>query len=134
MPEPRSPAPDKRMKERIYFPARDIAKAAGVTEVTIRNRPFLDVKQYGIFSTRAPVRPNPIGISVVTLRSVRGGRLYVQDLDVVEGTPLLDIKPYVPEFDSRPAEQVGWYATRLERLPRVRADGRFTRETLTKTQ
>ena len=91
--------------------------------------PFLDVKQQGIFSTRAPARPNPIGLSVVTLKKVRGRRLYVQDLDVVEGTPLLDIKPYVPEFDSRLGERVGRYAARLGRLQQVRADGRFTRET-----
>ncbi|HUH82786.1 MAG TPA: tRNA (N6-threonylcarbamoyladenosine(37)-N6)-methyltransferase TrmO [Nitrososphaerales archaeon] len=90
--------------------------------------PFLDVKRHGIFSTRAPARPNPIGLSVVTLKRVRGRRLYVQDLDVVEGTPLLDIKPYVPEFDSRLGGRVGWYAARLGRLRQVRADGRFTRE------
>ena len=90
--------------------------------------PFLDVRQHGIFSTRAPVRPNPIGLSVVRLLGVRGGRLRVQDLDVVDGTPLLDIKPYVPDFDSRQAGRVGWYAARLKLLPGQKADGRFTRD------
>jgi len=90
--------------------------------------PFLDNKEHGIFSTRAPVRPNPIGTSIVRLRGVRGRRLYVQDLDVLDGTPLLDIKPYVPRFDSRRAQRIGWYAKRIGKLNQTRADNRFTRE------
>ena len=71
--------------------------------------PFLDTKARGVFSTRSPKRPNAIGLSVVRLTGVKGTTLEVEDVDILDGTPLLDIKPYVPEFDSyrvRPA--AGW--------------------------
>ena len=74
--------------------------------------PFLDSVPRGIFATRAPARPNPIGLSVVKLVRVEGHILYVEDLDVLDGTPLLDLKPYVPEFDHRPDARIGW----LERV------------------
>lgn len=70
--------------------------------------PFLDSIPRGIFATRAPARPNPIGLSVVKLVRIEGHILYVEDLDVLDGTPLLDLKPYVPEFDHRPGVKVGW--------------------------
>lgn len=92
-------------------------------------KPYLDNKEHGIFATRAPVRPNPIGISIVRLREVRGGVIRVQDLDVVDGTPLLDIKPYVPQFDVRRVQRVGWYEQKIGKLHGTRADARFTRET-----
>ena len=90
-------------------------------------RPYLDKKVHGIFATRAPVRPNPIGISIVRLRKVRGRVIWVEDLDVVDGTPLLDIKPYVPEFDVRRAKSIGWYEQGISKLHETRADARFTR-------
>lgn len=89
--------------------------------------PYLDNQIHGVFSTRAPARPNPIGISAVRLESIKGGTLYVRDLDVVDGTPLLDIKPYVPKFDTRLAQRIGWYAGRTSGLRRAKADHRFTR-------
>jgi tRNA-Thr(GGU) m(6)t(6)A37 methyltransferase TsaA len=91
----------------------------------LRVTPFRDVKQRGLFSTRAPCRPNPIGLSPVRLQSIRGTTLEVSGLDVVDGTPLLDIKPYVPEFDSFPDSRAGW----LDRgaTDRNNADGRFVR-------
>ena len=87
--------------------------------------PFLDREKRGVFATRAPCRPNPIGISVVRLVSVRDTVLEITDVDVVDGTPLLDIKPYVPEFDSHPQSRAGWLAS--SRLDRRRADDRFSR-------
>lgn len=90
-------------------------------------RPYLDKKEHGIFATRAPVRPNPIGISVVRLRKVRDGVIWVQDLDVVDGTPLLDIKPYVPQFDVRRVQRTGWYEGNMSKLHGTRADARFTK-------
>ena len=72
--------------------------------------PYLDTEKRGIFATRSPSRPNPIGLSCVRLLAVEGARLWVADLDVLDGTPLLDIKPYVPEFDVFTAQRVGWYA------------------------
>ncbi|HDI11005.1 MAG TPA: tRNA (N6-threonylcarbamoyladenosine(37)-N6)-methyltransferase TrmO [Candidatus Acetothermia bacterium] len=91
-------------------------------------RPYMDKGEHGVFATRAPARPNPIGISVVRLLGVEGNVLRVCDVDIVDGTPLLDIKPYVPQFDAPEPEDVriGWLAGRVERLPAVRDDGRFT--------
>lgn len=71
--------------------------------------PFLDRRQHGIFSTRSPARPSPIGISAVRLLAVQDGALEVADVDMIDGTPLLDIKPYVPEFDCHPSSKAGWF-------------------------
>jgi len=70
--------------------------------------PFLDVLEHGIFATRSPARPNPIGISAVRLLSVDGLTLQVEGVDILDGTPLLDIKPYVSEFDSSLMQRAGW--------------------------
>jgi tRNA-Thr(GGU) m(6)t(6)A37 methyltransferase TsaA len=88
--------------------------------------PFLDEQPHGVFATRSPRRPNPIGLSIVRLISVQDLRLEIEDVDVVEGTPLLDIKPYLPEFDVRPADRIGWFAGKVQRAGGVRADRRFT--------
>lgn len=77
--------------------------------------PFLDDRARGLFATRAPRRPNPIGLSVVRLVGVEGNRLSVEDVDMLDGTPLLDIKPYVPEFDERSEISVGWLEAARER-------------------
>jgi tRNA-Thr(GGU) m(6)t(6)A37 methyltransferase TsaA len=87
--------------------------------------PFLDTVPHGVFATRAPRRPNAIGLSIVRLISVNGSELVIEDIDVLDGTPLLDIKPYVPEFDSYPDERSGWFAGSGNRVARARADGRF---------
>ena len=83
----------------------DRARAAQLEVV-----PYLDTQTRGVFATRAPSRPNPIGLSCVRLLAVEGARLRVADLDVLDGTPLLDIKPYVPDCDVFAVERVGWYA------------------------
>jgi tRNA-Thr(GGU) m(6)t(6)A37 methyltransferase TsaA len=87
--------------------------------------PFLDDRAHGIFATRSPARPNPIGISTVRLIAVSGSTIEIEDVDMLDGTPLLDIKPYVPAFDDRSDVRVGWFASRLSGLARARADGRF---------
>jgi len=79
---------------------------------SLRVTPFLDHKERGLFSTRHPCRPNPIGFSIVRLLSVEGNRLTIQGVDVLDQTPLLDIKPYVPDFDERTGVSSGWYETR----------------------
>lgn len=91
----------------------------------LRSRPYMDDKEHGVFAMRGPSRPNPIGISVVRLLEVKGSRLFVLDLDIVDGTPLLDIKPYVPQFDVRKVERIGWLEKKVSRLPSQRDDGRF---------
>ena len=87
--------------------------------------PFLDDQEHGLFATRSPARPNPIGLSVVRLIRIEGARLDIEDVDMIDGTPLLDLKPYVPAFDARADVRVGWYAKRLDRLEGATADDRF---------
>jgi tRNA-Thr(GGU) m(6)t(6)A37 methyltransferase TsaA len=74
-------------------------------------KPFLDDQLRGLFATRYPERPNPIGLSVVRLITRQGNTLEVEGVDTLDGTPLLDIKPYVPDFDVRTDTRTGWYAT-----------------------
>jgi tRNA-Thr(GGU) m(6)t(6)A37 methyltransferase TsaA len=94
---------------------------------TLQVKPFLDDQQRGVFATRAPARPNPIGLSIVRLERVEGGRLYLREVDIVDGTPLLDLKPYVPRFDCHPEAKSGWLEKNLDKLERARDDGRFSR-------
>lgn len=87
--------------------------------------PFLDKHQHGIFATRAPARPNPIGFSVVKLEKVEGNLLLVKDIDIVNGTPLLDIKPCVPQFDFSKVTKTGWLENADKDIADVKDDGRF---------
>lgn len=79
---------------------------------SLRVKPFLDHKEHGLFATRYPCRPNPIGISLVRLLSRKENILTIEGVDVLDNTPLLDIKPYVPDFDVRTDVRIGWYETR----------------------
>lgn len=89
-------------------------------------RPFLDETKRGLFATRAPRRPNPIGFSLVRLKKIRGTTLSVSSLDVLDETPLIDIKPYIPQFDVLKPLKVGWYAKALSKRKRSAvADNRF---------
>ena len=92
---------------------------------SLKVKPYMDDQIHGVFSTRAPCRPNPIGISVVRLIAIKGNKLYIQDVDIVDGTPLLDIKPYVPEFDVRAIEKIGWLERNVSKLSKSKDDGRF---------
>lgn len=87
--------------------------------------PFLDTKPHGIFATRAPRRPNAIGISVVRLIAVAGSTIFIGDVDMLDGTPLLDIKPYVPGFDAFLDEKAGWFDTCCNSAETTRSDDRF---------
>ncbi len=77
--------------------------------------PFLDDTPHGVFAMRHPCRPNGIGITVVRLMERRDNLLIVSGIDVLDGTPLLDIKPYVPRFDCHPEASEGWFAGKKER-------------------
>jgi tRNA (adenine37-N6)-methyltransferase len=79
---------------------------------SLRVTPFLDDRQHGLFATRHPNRPNPIGLSIVRLLKREGNWLEIEGVDVLDGTPLLDIKPYVPDFDLRSDTHAGWYEQR----------------------
>ncbi len=85
--------------------------------------PYRDTREHGLFATRSPCRPNPIGMSVVGLLGREGNVLRVRGLDILDSTPLLDIKPYVPEFDAYPTSSAGWLDDRRE--DRRMADERF---------
>jgi len=80
----------------------------------LKVQPFLDSRPHGLFSTRYPCRPNPIGLSIVRLVNRRGRWLDIEGVDVLDSTPLLDIKPYVPEFDIRTGARAGWFENRSQ--------------------
>ncbi|MCD4724519.1 MAG: tRNA (N6-threonylcarbamoyladenosine(37)-N6)-methyltransferase TrmO [Bacteroidales bacterium] len=88
-------------------------------------RPYMDNEVHGVFAIRGPGRPNPIGISVVRLDRIEENILFIRDVDIVDGTPLLDIKPYVPEFDVRKVEKIGWLEKNVHKLSETKADERF---------
>jgi tRNA-Thr(GGU) m(6)t(6)A37 methyltransferase TsaA len=96
-----------------------------VRESRLTVTPFLDSQLRGIFSTRAPKRPNPIGLSIVKLIKIEGNILYIENLDILDGTPLLDIKPYVPEFDGHSADRVGWLEKARGKAHGKTSDDRF---------
>lgn len=92
-------------------------------------KPFLDDSLHGVFSTRAPSRPNPVGVSIVRLTKKEENILHIQDVDIIDGTPLLDIKPFVPQFDQREAEKIGWLKGKIGKMHSRRDDGRFAKNT-----
>jgi tRNA-Thr(GGU) m(6)t(6)A37 methyltransferase TsaA len=85
--------------------------------------PYRDTREHGLFATRSPCRPNPIGMSVVRLLRREGRILHVADIDVLDGTPLIDLKPYVPDFDAHTQSKAGWLDA--PGVDRMVADGRF---------
>ncbi len=92
-------------------------------------KPFLDDKLHGIFATRAPKRPNPIGLSVVHLDKVEGNILHISNVDIVDGTPLLDLKPYIPHFDKGDGEDlcIGWFEDKHHEAVNKKSDNRFVK-------
>jgi tRNA-Thr(GGU) m(6)t(6)A37 methyltransferase TsaA len=97
-----------------------------VRDYQLQVTPFLDTQSRGVFATRAPKRPNPIGLSIVRLLRVEENILHVENIDVLDGTPVLDVKPYVPEFDRPPAERVGWLEQAKGQVRSKRSDDRFS--------
>ena len=87
--------------------------------------PFLDEEHRGVFATRAPQRPNPIGLSVVEIESITDERIHINGIDVVDQTPLLDIKPFVPEFDVPSDVDTGWLTAAESTIRSTQADERF---------
>jgi tRNA (adenine37-N6)-methyltransferase len=94
-----------------------------VGEFKPRVLPYRDNREHGLFATRSPNRPNPIGLSVVRLARREGSTLHVLDIDILDRTALLDVKPYVPEFDSHPGSRAGWFDSCA--VDRRQADSRF---------
>ena len=92
----------------------------------LKVKPYMDNIERGLFATRAPCRPNPIGLSAVRLLRIENNRIYIAEVDILDGSPLLDIKPYVARFDCYDVKRSGW----TDRVPDKRwvADGRFHEE------
>jgi tRNA-Thr(GGU) m(6)t(6)A37 methyltransferase TsaA len=89
-------------------------------------KPYLDTVERGIFATRSPLRPNPLGMTIVRLDRIEGNCLHVSGVDILNGSPVLDIKPYIPEFDHHQPEKTGWYQNKENKSSLVLADDRFT--------
>jgi tRNA-Thr(GGU) m(6)t(6)A37 methyltransferase TsaA len=87
--------------------------------------PFMGSQIRGLFATRAPKRPNPIGLSIVRLHRIEDGVLHIENVDILDGTPLLDIKPYVPEFDAHKDVRTGWLEEARKTVSAQKSDGRF---------
>jgi tRNA-Thr(GGU) m(6)t(6)A37 methyltransferase TsaA len=94
---------------------------------SLQVKPYLDDEVHGVFAMRGPSRPNPIGISIVRLLRIEETTLSIQDVDIVDGTPLLDIKPYVPAFDIREVQRTGWLEKNVQKLGKTKDDGRFSK-------
>lgn len=88
-------------------------------------KPFLDTDRHGIFATRSPKRPNPIGLSVMRLKGVSGNSVLLECIDVLNNTPVIDIKPYVADFDRCNADRFGWFEGKSANAVHHRSDERF---------
>ena len=88
--------------------------------------PFMDTVEHGIFATRSPKRPNKIGLSTVKLIAVEGSKLIIEDADMLDGTPLIDIKPFFPRYDNRKNVSIGWLDKNKDMpVEKLKSDGRF---------
>ncbi len=88
--------------------------------------PFMDDQAHGIFATRSPARPNPIGFSIVKLKQIENNLLYIEGVDMVNNTPLLDIKPFFTKFDNRPDATSGWLDGKVQSdISKIKSDARF---------
>lgn len=96
-----------------------------LNHVHLRVKPFMDTKMHGVFSTRSPGRPNRIGLSVVRLEEIIDNKLVISNVDMLDGSPVIDIKPYVPQFDYVEAERIGWLENNVNKHKTVKDDGRF---------
>ena len=81
-------------------------------KTSLEVKPFLDNAVRGIFSCRHPDRPNHIGLSVVRLKKIENNHIFITNIDVLDGTPLLDIKPYISDFDNQGKTKAGWFDDR----------------------
>ncbi len=95
------------------------------TPIGIILTPYLDTNPHGVFATRAPARPNHISLSMVKLTKIDNNIMHLENTDILDGTPLLDIKPYVPEFDHFQADRVGWLEKAKGRVTYHKSDDRF---------
>lgn len=95
------------------------------TRTALLVKPFMDKQTRGVFATRSPLRPNHIGISIVKLNRVEGNKVIVEGIDILDGTPLLDIKPYIEKFDAVKESVSGWLQASDKEISKKRSDNRF---------
>lgn len=121
------------IKEEFVEGLKDLAGFSHITlvyhfhlskEYSLLVKPFMGNVQRGVFATRAPRRPNPIGISIVRVVKLEKNKIYIENVDLIDGTPLLDIKPYVPAFDQWVVQKNGWLEEKKGKLPAAKDDGR----------
>ena len=96
-----------------------------VNHYSLQVIPFLDTIEHGIFATRSPIRPNPIGMTVVKLLELKGSILTIEGIDMLDQTPLLDIKPYLPQVDTLQDARIGWFEGKTEKFESYKSDNRF---------
>lgn len=96
-----------------------------ISKQLLKVTPFLDTKPHGVFATRSPGRPNQIGISVVCIEKIEGNIIFIKNIDMLDGSPVLDIKPYIPQFDLFPEATSGWYTKDKAKIENQKDDGRF---------
>jgi tRNA-Thr(GGU) m(6)t(6)A37 methyltransferase TsaA len=101
-----------------------------VRRAALTVKPFLGRELRGVFSTRAPTRPNPIGLSIVELVQMEGNMLHLANVDILDATPLLDIKPYVPQFKQPRNVRTGWLAAAGLKVKPTKSDDRFASASL----
>ena len=87
--------------------------------------PFMDTVEHGVFATRSPARPNHIGLSIVKIESVKDNIITVTGIDLLDGTPIIDIKPYIENFDHPENPRSGWMTKTLDEVKEKRSDDRF---------
>jgi len=95
-----------------------------VRSLSLKASPPWDNKQHGVFATRSPYRPNPIGISIVKLGKIRGNRLFIKGIDMADQTPVLDIKPYVPSLNPTDSVRTGWLENKVDRMTKSKSGDR----------
>jgi tRNA-Thr(GGU) m(6)t(6)A37 methyltransferase TsaA len=88
-------------------------------------KPYMDTVTHGVFATRSPARPNRIGLSILKLEKITGNRLSVRNLDMLDETPIIDIKPFVPSMDYCEVEKTGWLEKNVHKHKTTKDDGRF---------
>lgn len=96
-----------------------------VNHYSLKVIPFMDKIEHGIFSTRAPVRPNPIGITVLKLIELKGCMITIEGVDMLNETPLLDMKPYLPSVDAMNNVKIGWFERDIKNFESKKSDTRF---------
>lgn len=96
-----------------------------IEEEKLMVKPYMDTVFHGVFSTRSPARPNRIGLSVLKLNKISGNKLFVRNLDMLDETPVIDIKPFVPSMDCFEVDKIGWLENNVHKLKTTKDDGRF---------